>query len=262
MRALVVMTVVLTLAGLLPAEAPIYSADSLVNAADNQPGFFAPNTIATLYGKNLAYGTKALTQNDIRGGVLPTVLPGTGVRVLIGGLPANLYYVSPSQINFLIPANLLTGPSNLQIVIDGLAGPVVPIQLAAAAPALFQLDQEFAVATRVDGSVLTSDDPARPGDIVVLYANGLGQTVPPVIYGQLPTAAASLKQLANFQVVLDGVAVDPTAVSYAGIAPGFAGLYQINVRLPESTATDPEIRIALTDAVSKPGLRLPVSPQW
>jgi hypothetical protein len=79
----------LSFASILAADAPIYSADSLVNSADNQSGWLAPNAIATLYGKNLAYGTKTLSSDDIRGGVLPTVLPNTGVRLLINGLPGN-----------------------------------------------------------------------------------------------------------------------------------------------------------------------------
>lgn len=257
MRALALFMAALCSAAVVMAEAPIYSADSLVNSADNQ-AVLAPNTIATLYGKNLAYGTQRLTANEIAGGVLPTVFPGTGVRVLLGGIPANPYYVSPTQINFLVPPNLLPGPLNLWIVVDGLAGPAIPIQLAAAAPALFQLDQQTPVTTRADGSVITADAPVNPGDLVILYATGLGQTVPPVVYALLPTAAAPLKQISDFKLLLDGVAVDPTSIGYAGIAPGFAGLYQINATLPSWTGPNPEIRIGLGGALSKPGLYLPV----
>src|SRR5215472_6971027 len=82
-------------------EGPYYTSESIVNAADNQSGGLAPNTIATMYGTGLAYTTKAITNADIHDGMLPTVLPGTGVRVLIGGLPAIIYFVSPGQINFL-----------------------------------------------------------------------------------------------------------------------------------------------------------------
>src|SRR5438132_9456815 len=92
-------------------EAPSYSGASIVNAADNQPGPLAPNAIATLYGTGLAYITKAISPQDIRGGLLPTILPGTGVRVLVGNLPANIYFVSPTQINFLVPSSLLSGPT-------------------------------------------------------------------------------------------------------------------------------------------------------
>ncbi|MBZ5608765.1 MAG: IPT/TIG domain-containing protein [Acidobacteriia bacterium] len=260
MRALAVLTVALPLASVLLAEAPFYSAASIVNAADNQPAMLAPNTIATIYGKNLAFGTKAITPDDIRGGTLPIVFSGTGAQVLIGSWYATLYYVSPTQINFLVPPGLQPGTFNLYVLVNGSAGPPIPVQLAAASPALFQLDAENAVATRADGSVITPAAPARPGDVVVLYATGLGQTTPPVVYGQLPTQAAGLAQIGDFSVLLDGLPVDPRAIAYAGIAPGFAGLYQINLTLPGSTAANPELRIGLAGLLSPPGLRLPVQP--
>jgi uncharacterized protein (TIGR03437 family) len=244
----------------LHADSPVYSAASIVNSADGQTSGLAPNTIGTLYGTGLAFGTKALTADDIRGGVLPTVLPGTGVRVLIGGLPANLYYVSPTQINFLVPPILLPGKSDLQLAIDGIAGPLVQIQLATSNPALFQADPQTPIATRLDASLITAVAPAKPGSIVTLYATGLGQTTPPVFYGELPTHAAPLKQIADFKVVLDGIALNSGAVAYAGIAPGFAGLYQINLTLPQSIGPDPEIRIGFGDTLSRAGLRLPVRP--
>jgi uncharacterized protein (TIGR03437 family) len=260
MRALVLPSAVLLFASILPAEAPIYSADSLVNSADNQSGWLAPNTIATLYGKNLAYTTKTLTSDDVRGGFLPTVLPTTGVRILVNGLPGNPYYVSPTQINFLVPPNLLPGPATVQLVIDGLAGPPIPVTLGPAAPALFQLDQQTVIATRTDGTLITPATSAKPGDVVVLYATGLGQFVPPVGYGELPSAAAPLKTLSDFQVFLDGNPVDSSAIAYAGAAPGFAGLYQINLILPGSTGRNPEIRIAIGNAAGIAGLHIFISP--
>jgi len=260
MRAPLLLLTALSFTSTLPADAPIYSADSLVNSADNQSGWLAPNAIATLYGRNLAYGTKTLSSDDIRGGVLPTVLPNTGVRVLVNGLPANPYYVSPTQINFLIPPNLLPGPATVQLVIDGLAGPQISVALAAAAPALYQLDQQNIIATRPDGSLITPAASAKAGDVVVLYATGLGPAVPPVGYGELPRSTAPLQMLTDFYVLLDGNAVDPSAIAYAGIAPGFAGLYQINLILPGSTASNPEIRIGIADAIGKSGLHIPVSP--
>jgi len=243
-----------------PREAPGYSGASVVNAADNLIEPLAPNTIATIYGQNLAYGTRSLTSSDVRGGVLPTVLPGTGARVLVGGLLANLYYASPSQINFLVPPILSPGATNIQVVVDSWAGPAVSVQLAAAAPALFLLDAENAVATRVDGSVITPGAPAKPGDIVVLYATGLGQTTPPLAYCELPASAAWLMQPQAFRIFIDGAPLDPHAVLYAGIAPGFAGLYQINFILPASVGQNPEIRIGLGGTISTPGVRLPVQP--
>ena len=261
MRALAVIIVALLLAAaFVKAEAPLYSAESIVNSADNQPGALAPNTLATIYGQNLAYGTKALSPDDIQGGTLPTVFPGTGVHVLIGNIVANLIYVSPTQINFLVPPNLIPTALNLQVVVDSWAGPAIPIQLTAAAPALFQLDPQNAIATEADGSVITPSTPAKPGDVIVLYATGLGQTLPPVVYSLIPRAAASLTEFASFTVSLDGTAVDPAAILYAGIAPNFGGLYQINLALPASAGPNPQISIGVAGSLSPPGVTLPVQP--
>jgi len=258
MRRLLACQAMLCAAGLCadkprPRETPAYSSAGVVNAADYQPAL-SPNAIGSLYGKGLAYTTESITSDDIRDGILPTVLPGTGVRVLIGAIPATIYYVSPTQINFLVPSILLPGRVNLQLVLDGLAGPSVPIELAAAAPALFP------VATRADWSLITPESPAKPGDIVILYATGLGDTVPPVIYNQVPKSAAWLKRVAEFRVLFDGMEAHRSDVLYTGIAPGFAGLYQINVVVPADTRANPEIQLKLGDAISAPGQRLALQP--
>ncbi len=243
-----------------PRVAPIYTAASIVNAADNQSGALAANTIGTIYGANLAYGIAALTSNEIRGGVLPTVLGTSETQVFINNYAADLYYVSPGQINFLVPPNLTAQTAIVQVTIDGLAGPAIAVTLGTAAPALFQLDAQNAVATEVDGSVLTPTSTAKPGDIVMLYATGLGPLTPPAIYGQLPTAAAPLADPASLSLLLDGAAVPRNAIQYAGVAPGFAGLYQINLALPGSTGSNPEIRLQMADAISVAGVHLPVGP--
>lgn len=255
-------TVVLLLCCGLPAagdDPPSYSTASIVNAADNQTTTLAPNVIASIYGTGLAYTTRALRSSDMHGDSLPSVLFGTGVWVTVGGVTANIYYVSPTQINFLVPASLQATASNVQVVRDSTSGPLVPVRIALSAPALFQVDAHNAIATSADGTLLTSDAPANPGDIVILYGTGLGQTTPLAVAGQIATQAAQLKQIAAFQITLDGVPVDSENILYAGLAPGFAGLYQINLRLPTTANPNPEIRIGYPDAFSKPALYLPVN---
>lgn len=241
-------------------EAPSYSAAGIVNAATNLPGSLAPNTIATLYGANLAYVTRALSPEDVRGGVLPLLLTGSGVRVSVGDVPAHLYYVSPTQVNLLIPSTLAPGRAEVQLTLDGRAGPVVVIQLAAAAPALFRIGEQWIVACRPDGSVVTEESPARPGDVVVLYATGLGRTIPNPHSGEIPLQAAVLERLAEFQVLLDGQPLARERIAYAGLAPGFAGLYQINLRLPDQLPRHPEVRLRLGGQISPAGGALPAAP--
>ncbi len=230
----------------VPGIAPVYDAASIVNAADNQSGELAPNTIGTIYGANMSYD-----------GI------GAETSVFVDHFAAYLYYVSPGQINFLVPPNLTAESAVVQVVIDSLAGPAIPVTLSPTAPALFQLylpqaDLQYAVATLADWSVLTPTSPAKPGDIVILWATGLGPTVPPAIYGQIPGSAAPLASSANFSISLDGVPVAPSAIGYAGQAPGFAGLYQINLTLPLLTGTNPEIRLQVNDAISISNVYLPV----
>ncbi len=246
---------------LVPRIASYYSALSIVNAADNQSGVLAPNAIGTIYGVNLAYGTAGIGPNDLLGGALPTVLEGASdTRVLIDFSQAALYYVSPTQINFLVPPDLLPGQISIYVAVDSLRGPLIEMTLAAVAPGLFQLDANNAVATLPDGAVLTPASPARPGQIVSLWATGLGQTVPAANGFYLPLTAAPLINGANLSILLDGTPVDPSAIQYAGVAPGFAGLYQINLRLPTSTGKNPEIRLQLDGASSVGGVHLPVGP--
>ena len=248
-----------------------YSAAGVVNAASNVSGPLAPYAIASLYGAGLAYSRRAVTDRDIRGGQLPTELDG--VRVFVDGLAAPLYYVSPQQINFLIP--YITGARfptqvKLWVTLDGRRGPEIDLPLNETAPALFQLDATTPIVTAVreaEGSdekkpvVISKDEPARPGEIITLWATGLGRTEPPVAWPQLPREALRIANRHRFQVLLDGSAIPATNVDYVGVAPNFAGLYQINVRLPEDTGKDPEIRIAIGDTVSPAGLRLPVAPR-
>lgn len=239
---------------------PCYPVEGIVNAASFESGSLAPNTIATIFGTGLSYSTRAVGWSDLQDGSLPTLLPGTGVRVFFNGIPSYLYYVSPTQINFLVPSHLLAGTEvDIFVVREGWAGPLARVPLAEAAPALFLVDAETIVATRADFSVITWEEQARPGEEVILWATGLGPTLPPFYYGKLPDQAAPLANLDKFRVLIDGQPLAPDRLSYAGVAPGYAGLYQINLQLPEELAENPEIQLAVGEQVSPLGVRLPVS---
>ncbi|MDQ6679212.1 MAG: hypothetical protein M3Z09_18170 [Acidobacteriota bacterium] len=236
-----------------PAVASVYSSATIVNAATGLPGGFAANSMVSVYGTNLSYDTAAAPAGQ---NVLPIKL--AGVSVLLGGTLANLYYVSPGQVNFLIPAELEPGPLVLRMVRDGLYGPSVTLTLTETAPGLFQLSSDTVIATHTDGSLLSAAAPASPGEVVILYAAGLGRTSPDVLSGQASSGAISILHLKDLSVLLDNVAVDRSLILYAGIAPGFAGLYQINLRLPATLSANPEIRIFIGAQSSPSFLKLPV----
>ena len=102
--------------------APLYTPSSIVNAASFKGGPLAPNTIGTLYGRDLAFLTRSLAAEDIYNGTLPTTLLGTGVRLLIKNTVAFIYFVSPTQVNFLVPSTLTPGPADLLFSLDGRYG--------------------------------------------------------------------------------------------------------------------------------------------
>ena len=246
------------LAGGADPGAPEYTADSVVNPIAALAGMYAPNSFITIYGKGLSYVTRAMGPDDLRAGTLPTVLIGTGVRVLINHLPADMYYVSPTQVNVLAPVSLVAGPATIQLINDGLAGPAINIRLDPVAPAMFELSGTVVLAAHLDGTVITPDAPAHRDEIVVLYATGLGPTVPPAIPNMLPDSPASLARLADFQVWLNGAPVPAAGILYAGISPPYAGLYQINLRIPQDAPNDPEIRSGFPEQMSQPGGILPI----
>ena len=235
------------------AGAPNYSADSIANSASGVPGFFAPNTFISIYGQNLSRVVRAIGPDDIAAGVLPTALTGTGVRVIVNQIPVDLWYVSPTLVNALVPAHLLAGPAILQLELDGIAGPPVAITLGSTAPALWQIDATTVLAVHLDGSLITAESPARAGEVIVMWATGLGPTLPAQIPNHVAPGAAQIAAKSEFQVSLDGTAVDASRVLYVGAAPGFAGVYQINLLLPESVSQNPEVRISTIERISPTG---------
>ena len=239
--------------GQLHPPAPTYSAQSIVHAATQTAGALAPNTIATIYGSNLSYSTATATSSSLVGGSLPLSLAGVGV--IVSGWQANLFYVSPTQINFLVPYQLIAGPVNVVVTCDGLAGPEIQVQLNASAPGMF-IYNGFVLATHLDGTLLTAGSPAGPGEIIVIYALGLGKVSPATTSGKIVTSAASITAASQMQILLAGTPCPAANILYAGLAPGFAGLYQINMIVPPRTPPNPEIRIAFGSQISPPAVQL------
>lgn len=237
---------------------PTYSAASIANSATNLAGSYAPNTFISIYGQNLSSATQGISATDIRASTLPTSLSGIGVRVLINHQPGNIFFVSPNQVNVLIPIIVTPGPTLVQLVNDGRDGPEVTIKLDAAAPALFPWEDSLAIATHGLGPLVTREQPAQRGELVVLYAGGLGPTIPTTAPNQIPQVAARLVRTSAFQVRLNGVPVDPSNILYAGVTPGSAGLFQINLKIPDDAPDDPDVQVGFADQLSPPGRLLPL----
>jgi len=235
--------------------APAYSAAGLVQAAAQVSEPLSPNSIATLYGANLSFNTHSLGPEDLSGGELPLELEG--VSVVVDYIPVPLLFVSPGQINFLIPYNITGNTATLFVLRQNLAGPVITVPLVLASPSFFTWNVNLAIATHVDGSLVSPSSPASAGEIVVFYAAGLGRTSPDILTGELVTRAATLLYISQLQVLFNGVPSDPRNIYYAGVTPGFAGLYQINIRLPSPLPSNPSVQIGMGAQVSPAGLYLP-----
>ena len=242
-------------------QAPAYSAAGVVNASDYASGPFAPNSAISIFGSSLAWYARGITSDDIQAGRLPTSL--NGVEVCVMNSPVPLFYVSPTQINFLMPIDRTENTVKVQVVRQGWTGPQVLLTLLEAAPALFasSADPGYALAQKWPAySLIAPDSPASPGDLVILYATGLGNTLndpsPPDEITQYP---GKILHFNTLQVYLDGRMVDPAKVLWAGLSPGNAGLYQVNLYLPEDTGPDPEIRLSLQGRASAAGLKLAVA---
>jgi uncharacterized protein (TIGR03437 family) len=254
MRAILVLAV---LAATLPRcaqsdckpNAPCYSREGLVNAASSQADHLAPYTFAALYGTGLSWTTRGRTLDDSH----PHL---GGVSVLFNGVEALVYYVSPLQVNLLIPFRFY-GEVEMRLGRDSVYGPPVRVRLAEYAPTLFQFDLETVIALRYpDWAAATREAPARRGEYVALYATGLGDLAVPIDDYSAPDRAIPIKQRKDFRLLLDGAAVEDRWVEYVGSAPSFSGLYQVNLKIPDNAPPSPEIRIAIGDWISPPGIRL------
>src|ERR1700722_295546 len=172
--------------GAARGQALSYSAASIVNASDYSPGPFAPNSMLTIFGSNLAFATAGLTQQNITSGSLPTELASVAVYIANELVP--LLYVSSGQINLLVPPDQVAGDVQVHVVRQGVSGPKETITLVNAAPALFPSPDNYALAQdySANNATATAAAPAQPGDLIVLYASGLGSTQPNSQTGEIP----------------------------------------------------------------------------
>jgi uncharacterized protein (TIGR03437 family) len=250
----------LVLVSLLGAEnsqksAPAYSVEGIVNSASYMPDALAPNAIASIFGTGLAYDTRASPPN-LLDHMVPQVL--AGVRVYVGGIAAPLYYVSPKQINFVIPADVLLGDCDLFIARQGTSGPHVTITVHDAGPGLFQTDQGTIAAMHANGDIITEHNPAQAGELVVLYGTGLGRSNPLLTTGLITMVPAPIQDLKDLQILVAGKPLDPARVQYAGVSPGTPGLYQVILKLPQKLTSNPEIRLIIGGHTSPAGTKLAV----
>ncbi len=228
-----------------------------VSSAATNKQTITPGDWVSIYGSNLATVTGGILPADINGTTLPTTL--NGVSVTVDGIPATVSYTSPGQVNIEIPSDTTIGSVPVVLTYNGVASAAFPIPMAATSASLFGYysgSTFLAVAQHLDYSLVTSTAPAAVGEVIILYANGLGATNPPVTPGTLYSGAAPLVDTAT--VSIGGV---PATVSFAGLIG--AGLYQLNVAVPQVAAGNQSILVTLTSGgstvdMTQSGVVLPV----
>jgi len=241
-------------AGIARGAGPSYSVAGIVNASNFKTGPFAPNSVVSIFGTGLARSTQALGSSDIRDGKVPLEL--NYVRVYVQDQPAPVLFVSAGQINFIIPSVQNPQVVRVRVVVEGLTGPEVSVTVADAAPALFPIAGGYVIAQDAYGKLVDADNPAHENEVVVVYVTGLGQTSPNPPLAVIPLTPASMVSLGSLRVMLNGILLEPWRIKYAGVTPGCAGLYQINVEIPYGVGPDPEVVVSAGTVPAQTGLKL------
>ena len=206
-----------------------------VNAESGSPTI-APNTWVEIGGSNLAKAGDARTWQaaDFQSGDMPTQLDG--VSVTVNGKPAYIFYISPTQVNILTPPDALPGSVAIELTNNGVTSASISVPAQALSPSFFVFSgTPYVAALHADYSLLGpaslfpgSTTPAKPGETVLLYANGFGATSVPVVSGS-EVQSGSLSPLPVVEIGGIGATVD-----FAGlVAPGE---FQFNVTVPASLA--------------------------
>jgi uncharacterized protein (TIGR03437 family) len=254
-----------------PAVSAVVNAASFANGAK-----VAPGSIVSLFGSDLG---------DADGfGIFPTrSLPGGGV-ITFNGISAPVFDAVPSggQINLLVPFELPTD-GNVAVVVTNNAGVSTPFSMpmAPAAPGLFRLPDP-SNDKRANGAVLLANtawrvmptsmaaalgipqdckgrvapaaicgQPAAPGDVIQIYATGLGRATPngnpsgsSLRTGDVAPANGSILYR-TVETPLVNIGGYDAQVVFSGIAPGFAGLYQVNVVVPAAVDTGDDVPVTI-----------------
>jgi uncharacterized protein (TIGR03437 family) len=197
-------------------------------------------------GTNLSDVTRIWGDADFAGlgNKLPTVL--SGVQVLVNGTAAAVYYVSPTQVSFQVPAGI-SGTASMQVIRDGIASSTMTAQAVSSAPGIFPIilgGTNYAAGVFLDGKIV--GDPAassgfrkaKPGDTIELFATGLA-----------PSAAGTAVSLSPLNGVTVTIGSTTVTADFAGLVA--AGEFQINFKVPQEFAGMPEANYPITITVNR-----------
>jgi len=223
------------------ARAPALYSGGIVHAASFAPASpLAPGSIVSVFGRNLATG--ALGAGNLP---LPTSL--AGATLTIAGMDVPLFYSSDGQINAQLPFELAPN-TRYQAVVKSSDAITVPetITVAQARPGIFTTSQDGkgqGVIMDVANRLVDSSNAAKAGDVVVVYCTGLGATNPAVRSGEAALASPLARVVTPVTVAIGG---QPAVVQFAGLTPGFVGLYQVNVQIPSGVTPGASVPLVIS----------------
>jgi uncharacterized protein (TIGR03437 family) len=207
---------------------PTFAAISGVGNAASYTPRISPGALATVFGTG--FGNSTFVADDGRS------WPSTAnaVSVQVNGVAAPLYYVSPGQINFQVPwATPTTGTVDVAVLVNGGSSNIAAVPVATATPGLFVLLSGAAAVLNPDYSINDPSNPAKAGTTISAYVTGSGPVSPAATDGvPTPTTPYVYAQASNSATIGNL----PATVSFAGLAPGFVGLVQMNIEVPAGLA--------------------------
>lgn len=229
---------------------------AVVNGASFQPGIVS-GSWATILGTDLANTTRSWSASDFVNGNLPPSLSYTGA--VVNGKAAFVSYVSPTQVNVLIPDDPSVGTVTVLVTTEFITSNIAFANKLAVSPALFTFTTRYPVAAHnSDGSYCgpanllpnVTTTPAHPGEVIQLFGTGFGPTNPPIPTGMLFTTPAQIAQPVTATV--GGV---PANVAGYLIYPG---VYQLNLTVPTLADGDAPVSISMAGMSSQSSLMLAI----
>jgi len=193
----------------------------------------APGSLVSVFGHITGSQTAAA-------GGYPFSVKLGDTDILIDGKAAPLSYVSPGQINLQLPAGQAAGQALLEARVAGQVVSRGTVTVIPNAPGLFAVVNQ-------DGTVNSPATPAHPGDVLQIFASGQGSVSPAVADG-----AAAGSQPYSVSPVIPNVFLQglQLPVQFNGLAPGFAGLWQINALVPAGAPTGPSLSLTVVDGIA------------
>ncbi len=236
--------------GTANSRAPVFPSSAVVNAASFAGGL-TPGSLATVF----ASGVKDQEGITSASGV-PLPASVDGVSITVGGIAAPIHAVAnvkgQEQVNFQAPFEI-RGRTTADVVVtrDGAASAAATVTVADLQPGVFS----GVVVHNADFSLVTQERPLIAGEYAFVYAAGLG-----TVSNQPATGAASpsLALAATVEQVRVTIAGAPCAVSFAGLAPTFAGVYQVNFQVPQNLPSGTQDLVVGIAATASPAIRVPV----